>query len=191
MWEKAPFFRTFWIEKPWLIAGPYPFAENAADGKARLRAIIAGGVRFFINLTTPGELNNTGIPLINYAPQARVIAEELACTVELRQIPIKDGNIPTAWDLKDILTILESNQKQDRYTYLHCWGGRGRTATVTACWLISSRHITGKETIDILKKNLNFNSAGPWNYLPYGGPILETEIQTQFVKQFRRYKTGG
>jgi len=190
IWEKAPFFRAFWIAKLWLVAGSYPFAENVAEGEARLRTIIAGGVRIFINLTTPGELNNAGIPLVDYTPYAQTIAEEFACTLELRQFPIQDGGIPATRELKDILRILRRSEGHEQMTYLHCWGGRGRTATVIACWLVSRNRMTGEEAIAVLQNNLNFNAAGPWNYPRYGGPLLETEIQTQYVKQFGLSEAG-
>ncbi len=40
----------------------------------------------------------------------------------------------------------------ERYRYVHCWGGKGRTGTVIGCYLARHGHATGRNVIDMIKE---------------------------------------
>ena len=50
-----PLAGSYWVT-PRLLAGEYPGADTAAGATARLEALIAAGITYFIDLTQPGEL---------------------------------------------------------------------------------------------------------------------------------------
>ena len=44
--------------------------------------------------------------------------------------------VPRPADLQALLSQLEANVYAVTPSYVHCWGGVGRTGTVIGCWLV-------------------------------------------------------
>ena len=79
------------------------------------------GVRHFIDLTEEGELR----------PYRQLLAND---TTYLR-FPIRDVDVPKSVEaVHQLIDKMENLMKQDGFTYIHCWGGVGRTGTIVACY---------------------------------------------------------
>ena len=116
------------IEEGKLYGGEYPGAKQPVAAEARLRSLIALGVRTFIDLTAPND---------GMAPYEGLL-EELANVTRtpLRRIslPVPDMGIPTEATMREIVSAIRSSIEEAPAVYVHCWGGIGRTGTVIGCW---------------------------------------------------------
>ena len=121
-----PHPNTHWVVPGRLLAGEYPRnAEDDADSRAKMRAFLDAGFDTFIDLTEAGVME----PYAQWLPNG----------VRRVREPIRDGYVPDSADaMRRILDLIDSNLNAGGKTYLHCWGGRGRTGTVIGCWF--ARH---------------------------------------------------
>jgi predicted protein tyrosine phosphatase len=121
---------TYWVSPGKLLAGEYPGYPSGAQARLKLRAFLNAGVRHFVDLTETDE------PLESYQPLLRAEAQNLGVAVTYARIPIRDYSVPQRPDvMRRILDTINANVKRDGVTYVHCWGGIGRTGLVVACWL--------------------------------------------------------
>lgn len=78
---------SYWVRAGQLLAGEYRGARDGDDARRRVRAMLDGGVTYFIDLTEPHEL----------APYDVVLAQEAArrgiATIHTRH-PIRDAGVP-------------------------------------------------------------------------------------------------
>ncbi len=138
-----PMGNSYWVRKGQLLAGEYPGAKDGEDARRRVRAMLDGGVTFFVDLTEKHELE----------PYDVVLAEEAArrgvATVHTR-FPIRDASVPRRADvMTGILDAIDEAIRDGHVVYVHCWGGIGRTGTVVGCHLV--RHgLTGDEALAAL-----------------------------------------
>lgn len=117
------------IEEGTLYAGEYPGALTPAAAKARLRRLIAMGVRTFIDLTAPADR------LEIYAGVLAELASEVGVPLRRFSFPIPDMSIPDSTDtMRDIMSAIRQAIVQAPAVYIHCLGGIGRTGTVVGCW---------------------------------------------------------
>jgi len=49
-----------------------------------------------------------------------------------------------------ILDAIDESLAAGRATYVHCWGGVGRTDTVVACWLLRHAVATDANVLEVL-----------------------------------------
>jgi protein-tyrosine phosphatase len=75
---------------------------------------------------------------------------------------------------KPVLDTIDSALREQLPTYLHCWGGHGRTGTVIACHL-KLKGRSSQEAIDIL---LRMRADLPKNHYPFEGD------QERFVRSW-------
>jgi protein-tyrosine phosphatase len=120
---------TYWVLAGKLLAGEYPGHVSRAQARVKLRAFLNAGIRHFVDLTEPDELEA-------YQALLTVEAQSLRVAVTYARIPIRDYSVPQRPDVMHrILDTINANVERDGITYLHCWGGIGRTGLVVACWL--------------------------------------------------------
>ena len=55
--------------------------------------------------------------------------------------------MPRPADLHGLLSRLKTNVDRGIPSYLHCWGGIGRTGTVVGCWLVEHSALEGKAAL--------------------------------------------
>ena len=131
---------SYFIENRALF-GCYP-KQSDVDELAR------EGVRYFVNLTAPGE---SRVSPYNVPPSCNQLL-----------FPIRDHGVPRDWKvfsefictLSNIIVNLQSSHK----VYVHCRGGHGRAGMVVAILLC---HILKLEPIESLKKTSIFHANRP------------------------------
>jgi len=140
-----PHGNCYWLIPGRLIAGEYPRTADEAASRIKLAAILATGVRQFIDLTEATE------PLENYATLLQSVAADSGCEVRHDRFPIEDLSIPQPEDMRAILRMIGDAHCADRPVYLHCWGGIGRTGTVVGCLLVECG-FTPEEAIALIAR---------------------------------------
>jgi protein-tyrosine phosphatase len=117
---------TYWVVPGKLLAGEYPGARDPEEARQRLRKFLAAGVRHFVDLTEAGELE----------PYAELLIEEAASITSYERFPIRDGSVPgEPKTMGEIIAAIDRAMAEEGTTYIHCWGGVGRTGLAVACWL--------------------------------------------------------
>jgi len=118
---------TYWVVAGKLLAGEYPGARQPEEARKKLRRFLEVGVRHFIDLTEVGELE----------PYAEVLAREGGSPgTSYKRIPIRDVSVPKEpLTMLEIIAAIDYALARDGVTYVHCWGGVGRTGLAVACWL--------------------------------------------------------
>ncbi len=120
------------IEPGILLAGEYPGDLHPATAVARIRLLVAAGVRTFIDLTRPED------GLTPYAGMLDNISAETGHSLRHLPFPIPDMGIPTPETARAAITAIRESIESAPAVYLHCWGGIGRTGTIAGCWLRES-----------------------------------------------------
>jgi protein-tyrosine phosphatase len=128
-----PIKYCYWVEPNKLIAGEYHRDKDEDTSKKKIKALLASGIRVFIDLTEENEGLEPYSFMINGASHFR--------------FPIRDQSIPQSFDLT--VTILDAIDRQiddGKLVYVHCRGGIGRTGVIVGCWL--ARHgLGGKKAL--------------------------------------------
>jgi uncharacterized protein len=120
-----PTRESFWVEAGRLIVGKYPGAHGADESRRKVNNIAAAGVTAFIDLTEDGELEA-------YAPY-------LPHGVRHVRFSTRDFTHPAHEEMPAILDAIDAEVDRGGAVYLHCWGGCGRSGSVTGAWLVRHR----------------------------------------------------
>lgn len=134
--------RVWWIdEEDKILGGMYP--GNILDELVATHSVTA-----YLNLQERDEANYTGVPFPDYLPLAAQLAHE---AVESQRIEIPDVDIPDdPADMDEAIHFLLRMREQRRVTYVHCWGGHGRTGLVAACYLKCIKGYTVEEAFGMI-----------------------------------------
>lgn len=118
-----PIYQSYYLGARNVFGGEYPGDKQRSKAEAKIKQMVHFGVRHFVDLTEEGEL----VPYSQLLPKS--------CTYT--RLPICDVSIPQSIyeACKYVRTINELSRLDDGYVYIHCWGGVGRTGTISACWL--------------------------------------------------------
>ena len=135
----------YWVEPGRLLAGEYPGDYDPATAGAKLLALLACGIRAFVDLTEADER------LEPYEALLEEQATALGLAVSHIRMPIPDMGVPDQDGMRTILDTIAEAIKNDTPVYLHCLGGIGRTGTVVACWL-ADRGLAGKDVFETLAR---------------------------------------
>lgn len=125
-----PHPNCYWVEPGRLLAGEYPGASQVAAARQKLRLLLAAGVTFFLDLTSPDD---------GLAPYAELLAAEALAAdlaVHYRRMAIPDYSVPSVAQMAQTLDVIDEALAADQVVYVHCWGGVGRTGTVIGCYLV-------------------------------------------------------
>jgi len=71
--------------------------------------------------------------------------------INLLHLPISDGYPPTSACMKRFLQETQKTIDSGKRVAIHCWQGKGRTATVIAGYLIYEHHFRPMEAIDFVR----------------------------------------
>ena len=163
---------SYWVVPNRLLAGEYPGARTAAEGRAKADALLQVGVDLFVNLTEAGEYN-----LRPYWPDVEAAAAALGRVTEQRRFAIQDMGTLTPERMRQILDTIDAAVAAGRTVYVHCFGGIGRTGMVVGCYLV--RHGQSGAQASATIARLREGTPDGWKRSP------ETDAQRQFVLDWR------
>lgn len=72
------------------------------------------------------------------------VAAHVQYGLEQLHLPTSDFTSPTRQAIDQAIAFIEQWRAEQAGVYLHCKAGRGRSATVAACWLMHSRGCTAE-----------------------------------------------
>lgn len=146
-----------------LYAGEYPGDKNEEKARLKISRMIEFGVRHFIDLTEEHELR----------PYSHLLPPE----VTYYRFPIRDCDIPDS--IEDVVRLVDHikdlTKKDNGYTYVHCWGGVGRTGTIVGCYLAEDSY---GDTINRLRSRFADMPKSAYRVTP------ETKAQEDFIRRF-------
>lgn len=136
----------YWIRPDQLLAGEYPGHWDSTIARQKINKILDAGITVFIDLTGPADRLKPYAPLLYEEAATRDIS------VEYHRLSITDMSIPSSpQEMAAILDRIDHALAAGQSVYFHCWGGVGRTGTVTGCYLV--RHgLTGAEALQELAR---------------------------------------
>jgi ADP-ribosylglycohydrolase len=94
----------------------------AVDAEMKVRTLCDAGVTLFVDLTTPGD---------HLEPYEHL----LATSARRASVPVPDLTPPTAAVVMAVVELIDRETAAGGVTYVHCWGGIGRTGSIVGCWL--------------------------------------------------------
>lgn len=149
-----------------LFAGEYPGDKCGELAEAKLKRMHHFGVRHFIDLTEEGELR----------PYHQLLPGD---TTYLR-FPIKDVDVPESVEaVHQLIDKIEYMSLQGGYSYIHCWGGVGRTGTIVACYEARQmKEPTLGNALTAMRNRFNNMPKSSHRKSP------ETQAQVDFVQRF-------
>jgi hypothetical protein len=145
---------------------------------AKLTGLVSAQVSLVVNLMEQTEVDHSGRPFIEYQPPLLQLAKEAGQKIRFQRFPIRDMSIPTANQMRDILDAMHAEIKAGGIVYVHCWGGKGRTATVTGCYLLEAG-LEKRETVLGTIKSLTAHAS------KFFWPTPQTKEQCDFVTNWR------
>jgi hypothetical protein len=102
----TPLRGSYWVLPDQLLGGAYPGEVDPEMTGKRLRALIAGGIKTFVDLTDEGEVNEDAKVIPAYRGILRQISEEESIQTTYANIPIADRDVPSPWTLRCILDVI-------------------------------------------------------------------------------------
>ena len=94
-------------------------------------------------------------------------------TLERLYIPIEDFHIPTFEQADLFISKVTEFLKTGKNVVVHCAGGKGRTGTMLACWLVIKENMAPDEAIKFVR------TKRPGS--------VETKEQEQFIRDYFEY----
>jgi hypothetical protein len=163
---KPPIPNSYWVEPGRLLAGEHPAGSNLTATRERIAALLEAGVRSFIDLTEPGEMES--------------YRSLLPASVAYESFGLPDHSVPrTAQQMRDVLTALWRELAGRPGVYLHCRAGIGRTGMTVGCYLRELGE-PGESALAELNRLWQQNARSAlWPEVP------ETAEQAHFVHSWR------
>lgn len=141
-WRNDEPVHAWWVQPGAVLAGEYP--TNTTGDAHKLELLLDAGIRTFVDLTTPED------HLLPYRDQLEVMAGRRGLDLRHESRPIPDQSTTAMEDYVAIVDLVRSEVAAGRPTYIHCWGGVGRTATVVGCLLADDSSSTA-EVLDKIR----------------------------------------
>ncbi|KAF8890878.1 protein-tyrosine phosphatase-like protein, partial [Mucidula mucida] len=175
--QSRPIPNSYWAT-PLVLACEFPWTPTApCDAKCKLDALLAAGVRTFIDLTESGELKS-----YTHVLCARAELQGIdPAAIEYHRFPIRDRSLPESVGyMYRVLEVLRDNRDRGRISAVHCRGGIGRTGMVIGCWLVQCGMARdGEEALGIIAREWRtVEKCRRYPHSPETGP------QFEFVKRF-------
>lgn len=147
--------RAYWVVPDKVMAGCYPGGADAAVTARKLERLLQLGIRCFVNLMEPDEVDWSGRRFTPYESLLKKMAAEMGVGVGIHRTPVKDTWVPSRKEMGDILDLIDQSVAAGQPVYVHCWGGRGRTGTVVGCYLARHGCASGRQLPGVIQKLRN------------------------------------
>ncbi len=174
---QKPFDRSYWVVPANLLAGCYPGARDPDQAFRRLHGLLKSGIRYVINLMEELETDYSGGGFVPYDGILNQIAHDLAVNLQIARYPIRDNNAPTRNQMIAILDTIDHAIGSGMPTYVHCWGGVGRTGTVVGCYLARHGIADGR---DCLTKIRELRNSDPTAHRNSPETLAQAEMVTSW-----------
>jgi protein-tyrosine phosphatase len=139
-----------------------------------LRKFLAAGVRHFIDLTEVGELE----------PYAELLTEEAGSGTTYERFPIRDVSVPEEpKTVAEIIAAIDRAMAEGGITYVHCWGGIGRTGLAVACSLQERGQTPDEALTDLANR---WRSCAKSQRMPNSPETVE---QVRWVKEWPPHRS--
>lgn len=178
MHPERPFHHSYWAIPGKLLAGCFPGDLEPAKMDQKLKSLVHAGVTAVVNLMEESECDHAGKPFLDYAPRLHQLAKESSRAIKVQRFPIRDQSIPSLAQMETILDFIDHEISADGTVYVHCWGGKGRTATVIGCFMIRNHLETPQSIFEKLRHLTAHASEFFW-------PTPQTAEQCAFVTNWR------
>ena len=175
---KKPFPRSYWVVPGRFLAGHYPGDRCKDEMERRMQGLLNCGIRCIVNLMEPDERDYDGLLFADYAPVLKRLAGGEP-PVECCNMPIRDFDAPSPEFMVRILDRIDAFLNENRFVYVHCWGGRGRTGTVVGCWLIRHGIAEGRSVLEKIRELRRSDPGVRW-------PSPETPDQVLLVRSWKK-----
>ena len=149
---RKPFPRSYWVVPGHLCAGAYPGDPDESIMETRLASLLDCGICRVVNLMEATEVDHNGRHFSDYTKKLRELTMERGVDASMARFPIRDVSIPSRSLMKEILDHIDRSITERLPTYVHCWGGKGRTGTVVGCYLARHGIATGKDALETIKR---------------------------------------
>lgn len=133
-WPRPPTPRTYWVS-PSILAGVYPGSVLGGDARLKVRALCDAGVTLFIDLTDGDD-------------QLEPYEHLLVSPARRSSLPVPDLTVAPVAAVRSALEMIDAESTAGGTTYVHCWGGIGRTGSIVGCWL--AERTGGAAALDLL-----------------------------------------
>lgn len=159
---KLPIPNSYWVEPGRILAGEHPDAGSDGATRARLAALVAAGVRSFIDLTEPHELQG----------YRALLPPDIA----YENFPLPDHSVPrSAQQMREVQNALERLVAARAAVYVHCRAGIGRTGMTIGCYLREQGETAPAAVAELNRLWQQNARSALWPSIP------ETEEQEQFI----------
>lgn len=175
-----PFHRSYWAIPGKLAAGCYPGARDPAEMREKLDSLVRAGVTLSVNLMEEEELDHSGKPFAGYESQLATLAGNAGQNWRMTRFAIPDKHVPSPKLMRQILTAIDAEIRAGGVVYVHCWGGKGRTATVIGCYLLAQGMESKDSVLDRLRSLTEHARESFW-------PTPQTDEQCDFVVNWIHY----
>jgi len=175
---KIPFHRSYWALPGQLLAGCYPGDRDRSECTAKLQGLVKTGVTLVVTLMEETETDHNGNCFQDYSVELGSLAQAAGQKLRVERFPIRDQSVPTPSHMRSILDAIGDEICAGGVVYVHCWGGKGRTATVIGCHLLE---ITTLSAEDVLRKLETLTADASESFWP----TPQTEEQSAFICSWR------
>ena len=159
---KPPIPNSYWVEPGRILAGEHPQGGSDVATRERIAALVAAGVRSFIDLTEPQELQGY-----------RAL---LPPDITYENFPLPDHSVPrSAQEMRAVQNALERLSASRAAVYLHCRAGIGRTGMAIGCYLREQGESAPAALAELNRLWQQNARSVRWPSVP------ETEEQEQFI----------
>jgi len=162
---KPPIPNSYWVEPGRILAGEHPDAGSDAATRTRLAALLAAGVRSFIDLTEPRELQG----------YRALLPPDIA----YENFPLPDHSVPhSAQQMREVQNALERLLANSAAVYVHCRAGIGRTGMTIGCYLREQGETAPAALAELNRLWQQNARSARWPRIP------ETGEQEQFIAKW-------
>ena len=161
----VPYEGCVWLMDGLLI-GPNPFCLDREDTGRRIQGLRRANVQCVVSLLSRDEL------FLSHEEED----EEWLENFDHHIFPIRDGGVPTKETMRLILNVIDQGLARNTVTFVHCWGGRGRSGLVAACFIARHGVAAGQAALNfIARKRFEVGLFAP---------APETDVQMAFARSW-------